>query len=52
VEFAPQEVAILVVNVGHPIVTSGDLLRSCVNVSEAIELPFGLVSEIDPGLVC
>ena len=37
------------VNVEHPIVTNGDVLRTCAKVREAIELSFGvLVSGVDP----
>jgi len=38
------------VNLGHPIVTMGSLLRSCAEVREPIELSFGVVSGVGPGL--
>jgi len=38
------EETVLGVNVGHPIVTNGPLLHSCVEVREPIELSFGLVN--------
>ena len=49
-EIAPWEWAVLEVNVGHPIVTNGDLLRSCVKMRDVIELPFGVVSVVDSGI--
>jgi len=44
------EGAVLGVNVGRPIVTSGPLLHSCVEVHEPIELSFGMVSGVGPGI--
>jgi len=38
--------AVLGVNLGHPIVTSGTLLHSCVEVREPIELSFGVMSGV------
>ena len=44
------EGAVLGVNVGRPIVTSGPLLHSCVEMREPIELLFGVVSWVGPGI--
>jgi len=41
---------VLGVNLGRPIVTNGNLLRSCVEVRAAIELSFGAVSGVGPGI--
>ena len=38
------------VNLGCPIVANGDLMRSCVEVREPIELSFGVVSGHCPGI--
>ena len=38
------------VHMGRPIVTMGTLLRTCAKVREAIEMPFGAVSGIGPGI--
>jgi len=38
------------VDMGHPIVTNWNLLRSSVKVREAIELPFGVVKGVGPGI--
>jgi len=38
------------VNVGRPIVTNGNLLRSCAKVRESIELSFGVVSRVSLGI--
>ena len=38
------------VNLRHPIVTNGTLLRRCVEVRTAIELSFGVVSGVGPGI--
>jgi len=35
---------------GGPIVANGDLLHSCVEVHEPIELSFGVVSVVSPGI--
>jgi len=42
--------AVLGVNLGRPIVTNGDLLCSYVEVGEPIELSFGVVSGVSPGI--
>jgi len=42
--------SILGVNLWRPIVTNGDLLRRCVEVRIAIELSFGVVSGVGPGI--
>ena len=42
--------AVLGVNLGRPIVTTGTLSRSCAEVCAAIELSFGVVSEVTPGI--
>jgi len=42
--------AVLGVNVEHPIVTNGNLLRSCAKVREPIELSFGVVNGVGRGL--
>jgi len=44
------ERAVFAVYLGRPIVTNGDLLHSCAEVRAAIELSFGLVSGITPGI--
>jgi len=38
------------VNFGRPIAPMGPLLRSCVEVREPIELSFGVVSGVGPGI--
>ena len=38
------------VNLGHPIVTMGSLLRSCAEVREPIELSFRVMSGIGSGI--
>ena len=47
---ASWEGAILGVDVGHPIVTNGDLLHSYVKVHEAIELLSVTVGWVGPGI--
>ena len=37
-------------NFGHPILSSGTSLHSCVEVHELIELSFGVVSGVDGGM--
>ena len=44
------ERTVLEVNLGHPIVTSEELLRSCTKMQEPIELSFGVVSWVSPGI--
>jgi len=41
---------ILGVNVGRPIITNGVCIASCVEVRKPIELLFGLVSGMGPGV--
>jgi len=48
VMFLQLEVAILGINMGHPIVTNGTLWHSCVETCEVSELPFGVVSMVSP----
>jgi len=38
------------VNLGRPIVTNGDLVHSCAEMHEPIELSFGVVSGIGSGI--
>ena len=40
------EGAVLGVNLGHPIITNGELFRSCAEVCAVIELSFGVVSRV------
>ena len=47
---APWQGAILGVDMGHTIVTSGDFGRSCTKVREAIKLPFEVVRGVGPGI--
>ena len=42
--------AVLWLNLGRPIVTKGPLLHSCVEVFELIELSFGVVNWVGPGI--
>jgi len=44
------EGTVLGVNLGRPIVTTGALLRSCAEMHIAIELSFGVVSGVGPGI--
>jgi len=39
------------VNLGRPIVNNGTLLHSCAEVREPIELSFGVVSGLGPGIM-
>jgi len=53
VAISREEGATLEVNLGCPIVTNGDvgyLWLSCVIVHEPIELSFGVVSRVGPGI--
>ena len=45
-----EEGTVLGVNLGNPIVTKGILLHSCVEVHKPIELSFGVVSGVGPGI--
>ena len=38
------------VNLWRPVITIGELLRRCVEVHIAIEVSFGVVSEVGPGI--
>jgi len=44
------EGAVWGVNLRRPIITNGDLLRRCVEVRTVIELSFGVVSGVGPGI--
>jgi len=41
---------VLGVNLGHPVVTNGDVVACCAVVHEPIELSFGTVSGLGPGI--
>ena len=45
-----REGAVLGMNLGHPIVTSGILLHSCVEAREPIELSFRVLSGVTEGM--
>jgi len=44
------EEAVFGVKLGHPTVTNGTLLRTCVELREPIELSFGVVSGLGSGV--
>jgi len=45
-----REGLVLCVNLGHPIVISGNLLHTCAEVHEPVKLSFGVVSGVGPGI--